>query len=149
MAARPKLRFGLWYAFRNPAEWQTTDQALYAEVIDQIAWAETIGYDDCWLTEHHFVDDAHAPSPLVQAAAIAVRTKKIRIGTAVLLLPLYHPVRVADQSTYPEPHQYATGVSTVLVAGTVVIDGGDHTGALPGRVLRRGADGAPPNGGAR
>jgi len=93
---RPKLRFGLWYAFRNPAEWQTSDQALYSEVLDQIAWAETIGYDDVWLTEHHFVDDAHAPSPLVQAAAIAVRTKKIRIGTAVLLLPLYHPVRVAE-----------------------------------------------------
>ena len=93
---RPKLRFGLWYAFRNPAQWQTTDQALYADVLDQITWAETIGYDDVWLTEHHFVDDAHAPSPLVQAAAIAARTRKIRIGTAVLLLPLYHPVRVAE-----------------------------------------------------
>jgi probable F420-dependent oxidoreductase len=97
-APRPKLRFGLWYAFRNPAEWPTTDQALYADVLDQIAWAETIGYDDVWLTEHHFVDDAHAPSPLVQAAAIAARTKKIRIGTAVLLLPLYHPVRVAEDA---------------------------------------------------
>src|ERR1043165_8147824 len=88
-APRPKLRFGLWYAFRNPAEWPTTDQALYADVLDQIAWAETIGYDDVWLTEHHFVDDDHAPSPLVQAAAAAVKTKTIRTGTAVLLLPLY------------------------------------------------------------
>jgi probable F420-dependent oxidoreductase len=93
---RRKLRFGLWYAFRNPAEWRTSYENLYAEVLEQIAWAETVGYDDVWLTEHHFVDDGHAPSPLVQAAAIAVRTKKIRIGTAVLLLPLYHPVRVAE-----------------------------------------------------
>ena len=93
---RPKLRFGLWYAFRNPAQWQTTYENLYAEVLDQIAWAETIGYDDVWLTEHHFTDDGHAPSPLLQAAAIAARTKTIRIGTAVLLLPLYHPVRVAE-----------------------------------------------------
>src|SRR5262245_36536851 len=93
---RRNLRFGLWYAFRNPAEWRTSYESLYAEVLEQLAWAETIGYDDVWLTEHHFVDDGHAPSPLVQAAAIAARTKKIRIGTAVLLLPLYNPVRVAE-----------------------------------------------------
>ena len=94
--SRPKLRFGLWYAFRNPPQWQTSYASLYADVVDQIAWAENIGFDDVWLTEHHFTDDGHAPSPLVQAAAIAMRTKKIRIGTAVLLLPLYHPVRVAE-----------------------------------------------------
>ena len=47
--------------------------------------------------------------------------------------------RIADRATYDEPHQYATGVSTVIVHGEVVIDGGDHTGALPGRVLRRQA----------
>ncbi|MET0151709.1 MAG: LLM class flavin-dependent oxidoreductase [Candidatus Binatia bacterium] len=93
---RRKLRFGLWYAFRNPSSWSTSFEELYGAVLDQIAWAETIGYDDVWLTEHHFVEDGHAPSPLVQAAAIAARTKKIRIGTAVLLLPLYHPVRVAE-----------------------------------------------------
>ena len=58
---------------------------------------------------------------------------------------VFDPARVADQSTYPEPHRYATGVSTVVVGGEVVIDGGDHTGALPGRVLRRGVDGTPPS----
>jgi N-acyl-D-aspartate/D-glutamate deacylase len=57
----------------------------------------------------------------------------------------FDPARIADQSTYPEPHRYATGVSTVIVNGDVVIDGGDHTGALPGRVLRRGVDGTPPS----
>jgi N-acyl-D-aspartate/D-glutamate deacylase len=57
---------------------------------------------------------------------------------------VFDPGRIADQSTYPEPHRYATGVSTVIVSGEVVIDGGDHTGALPGRVLRRGVDGTPP-----
>ena len=58
---------------------------------------------------------------------------------------VFDPARIADQSTYPEPHRYATGVSTVVVNGEVVIDGGDHTGALPGRVLRRGVDGQPPS----
>ena len=59
---------------------------------------------------------------------------------------IFDPARVADQSTYPEPHRYAIGVSTVMVNGDVVIDGGDHTGALPGLVLRRGVDGTSPQG---
>ena len=58
---------------------------------------------------------------------------------------VFDPARIADQSTYPDPHRYAVGVSTVIVNGDVVIDGGDHTGALPGRVLRRGVDGTPPS----
>ena len=49
------------------------------------------------------------------------------------------PARIADRSTYPDPHRYAVGVSTVVVNGQVVVDGGDHTGALPGRVIMRGA----------
>jgi N-acyl-D-aspartate/D-glutamate deacylase len=52
---------------------------------------------------------------------------------------VFDPARIADRSTYADPHCYAVGVSTVVVNGQVVIDGGDHTGALPGRVLRRGA----------
>jgi N-acyl-D-amino-acid deacylase len=50
---------------------------------------------------------------------------------------VFDPARIADRATYDDPHRYAIGVSTVLVGGEVVIDGGDHTGALPGRVLRR------------
>jgi N-acyl-D-aspartate/D-glutamate deacylase len=53
-------------------------------------------------------------------------------------LVVFDPARIADRSTYAEPHRYAEGVSSVVVNGDVVIDGGDHTGALPGRVLRRG-----------
>ena len=50
---------------------------------------------------------------------------------------VFDPARIADLATYDEPHQYSVGVSTVLVNGEVVLDGGDHTGTLPGRVLRR------------
>ena len=52
---------------------------------------------------------------------------------------VFDPARVADRGTYEEPHRYAAGVSTVIVNGQVVVDGGDHTGALPGRVIRRGS----------
>ena len=54
---------------------------------------------------------------------------------------IFNPDTVAEVATYDDPHQYATGISTVLVNGEVVIDGGEHTGALSGRVLRRGANG--------
>ncbi len=93
-----KLRFGLFTDFRNPLQWRRPFKDVYAEIIEQIAWAETIGYDDVWLSEHHFTDDGYGPSPIVQAAAIAVKTKKIRIGMSVLLLPLYHPVRLAEDA---------------------------------------------------
>jgi N-acyl-D-aspartate/D-glutamate deacylase len=52
-------------------------------------------------------------------------------------IAIFDPARIADRATYDEPHRYAVGVSTVVVNGDVVVDGGDHTGALPGRVLRR------------
>ena len=54
---------------------------------------------------------------------------------------VFNPGTVAEIATYDDPHQYAVGISTVLVNGEVVIDEGEHTGALPGRVLRRGANG--------
>lgn len=50
---------------------------------------------------------------------------------------VFDPARIAEVATYEKPHQYATGVSTVVVNGEVVIDGGEHTGALPGQVIRR------------
>ena len=48
---------------------------------------------------------------------------------------VFDPDRVVDRATFPEPHQYAEGVEYVLVNGTLVVDGGEHTGARPGRVL--------------
>jgi len=51
---------------------------------------------------------------------------------------VFDPRTVIDQATWKDPHRYPTGVSHVVVNGTVVIKNGDHTGALPGRVLRKG-----------
>jgi N-acyl-D-amino-acid deacylase len=56
-------------------------------------------------------------------------------------LCLFDAARIADQATYDDPHRYAAGIALVVVNGTVVIDGGEHTGALPGQVLRRSSRG--------
>jgi N-acyl-D-amino-acid deacylase len=54
---------------------------------------------------------------------------------------VFDPATVQDRATYQDPHQYPSGISTVIVNGVVVVDAGRHTGALLGRVLRRGPDG--------
>jgi alkanesulfonate monooxygenase SsuD/methylene tetrahydromethanopterin reductase-like flavin-dependent oxidoreductase (luciferase family) len=91
-----KPRFGLWYDFRKPIRWRLPFQEIYNEILDQIGWAENNGFDDVWLSEHHFIDDGYSPSLITIASAIAARTKRIRIGTSVLLLPLHHPLHLAE-----------------------------------------------------
>ena len=56
-------------------------------------------------------------------------------------ITIFDPQSIADRATYDNPHQYAAGISTVIVNGAVVIDAGEHTGELPGNVLRRGPNG--------
>src|SRR5258708_36750757 len=91
-----KVRFGLWYDFRNPSQWRQPSDRLYGEILDQIAWAENNGFDDVWLSEHHFIEDGYLPSILPVAAAIAARTTRIRIVSGVLLVPCHNPERLAE-----------------------------------------------------
>ncbi|MFQ6053718.1 MAG: amidohydrolase family protein, partial [Candidatus Bathyarchaeia archaeon] len=51
---------------------------------------------------------------------------------------VFDPARVRDEATFTDPHRFATGIPYVIVNGEIVVDGSEHTGALPGRALRRG-----------
>jgi probable F420-dependent oxidoreductase len=92
------MNFGLLISFRNSSKNELSYSELYRKHIDLAVEAEDLGYDTIWLTEHHFVDDGYSPSMLPLAAAIATRTRKIRIGTFVLLMPLHHPLHVAENA---------------------------------------------------
>jgi probable F420-dependent oxidoreductase len=92
------VRLGLWYDFRNPPQWRRPLGELYAETFEQIRWAEQLGFDDIWLSEHHFIDDDHASGVLPLLGAIAAQTSRVRLGTSVMLLPLHDPVRLAEDA---------------------------------------------------
>jgi alkanesulfonate monooxygenase SsuD/methylene tetrahydromethanopterin reductase-like flavin-dependent oxidoreductase (luciferase family) len=70
----------------------------YPEFLEEVQLGESLGFDSAWLEEHHGVKDHYWPSPLTALAGIATRTEKLLFGTDVLILPFYHPVRVAEDS---------------------------------------------------
>src|ERR1700687_123142 len=70
---------------------------VYREAIEQVRHAEEIGFDCVWFTEHHFATHGINSSVLSFAAYVAGITRRIRIGTAVVVAPLYHPVRLAEE----------------------------------------------------
>jgi len=71
-------------------------QASFEETLRECQQAEIAGFDSIWLGEHHN-NPVLYPAPLIGLAAIASRTRTIRLGTGVLLLPLYHPMMVAEE----------------------------------------------------
>ena len=70
---------------------------LYDAAIEMCAWAETRGAIVAVLSEHHAAQDGHLPSPLILASAIAARTERLAILLAAVILPLWDPVRLAEE----------------------------------------------------
>jgi alkanesulfonate monooxygenase SsuD/methylene tetrahydromethanopterin reductase-like flavin-dependent oxidoreductase (luciferase family) len=90
------MRFGLIVDFRtSPLETRGSAE-LYTDTVDHLVQAEQLGFGHALIGEHHFTDDHFMPSPLIAATAIAARTTTMRVATNVALLPLYHPVRLAE-----------------------------------------------------
>ena len=95
-----RLTFGLWHDFRQALPHQLPHAEYYEECIEEVRHAEALGYDAVWVSEHHFVDDGYIPSVLPMLAVLARETTRMTLGSAVVLLPLHHPLRLAEDAAF-------------------------------------------------
>src|SRR5437870_12878696 len=88
------MKFGLYSSIANPPRGENLERAI-DEVIAEAQLAEASGFDSCFFGEHHQDRDGFLPSPLIVATAVAAHTRRPRVATSVVVLPLHHPVPVA------------------------------------------------------
>jgi alkanesulfonate monooxygenase SsuD/methylene tetrahydromethanopterin reductase-like flavin-dependent oxidoreductase (luciferase family) len=82
----------------RPGNGRQPDPRFYAECLQEAVLVEQLGLEAVWGSEHHAVEDGHLSQQLPFLAAVAARTSRIKLGTGVLLLPLYRPRDVAEQA---------------------------------------------------
>jgi alkanesulfonate monooxygenase SsuD/methylene tetrahydromethanopterin reductase-like flavin-dependent oxidoreductase (luciferase family) len=95
------MKFGIFYEHQLPRPWHEGDEhKIYQQALDQVELADRIGIDHAWEVEHHFLEEySHSPAPEVFLAACSQRTKQIRLGHGIVLMPpgYNHPARVAER----------------------------------------------------
>jgi alkanesulfonate monooxygenase SsuD/methylene tetrahydromethanopterin reductase-like flavin-dependent oxidoreductase (luciferase family) len=93
------VKFGYLMGFRNPRELsKLSDADFYSAMFEQIVYLDQAGFETIWTTEHHFVEDGYLSSTMPMLAAMAARTKRVKVGSFVLLGPFYHPLRLAEDA---------------------------------------------------
>ena len=95
------MKFGIFYEHQLPRPWEDGDELrLYREALDQVELADQLGIDYAWEVEHHFLEEySHSPAPEVFLAACSQRTRRIRLGHGIVLMPpaYNHPARIAER----------------------------------------------------
>ena len=86
------MKFGVFNVMQQRNSDVSAKQVI-DETVDQAVVAEALGYDTCWFPEHHSSNYSLCPSPLLMVSHCAGRTSRIRLGTGVMVAPLYKPVR--------------------------------------------------------
>jgi alkanesulfonate monooxygenase SsuD/methylene tetrahydromethanopterin reductase-like flavin-dependent oxidoreductase (luciferase family) len=93
------MQFGIFYEHQLPRPWhEGAELRLYQEALDQVELADRLGIDYAWEVEHHFLEEySHSPAPEVFLGACSQRTKRIRLGHGIVLMPpkYNHPAKVA------------------------------------------------------
>lgn len=89
------MQFGTFMTMQSPDA--APAHEIYARAIDVAQMAEHIGLTKLWLAEHHFTNYAYTSRPLVLLSHIAAKTRRIRLGPAIVPIPLHHPLIVAEE----------------------------------------------------
>ncbi len=96
------MKFGIIYELQMQKPWEENEEFnTFHEALDQIELADQVGFDYAWEVEHHFLTEySHSSAPEILLAAASQRTKNIRLGHGVALLPypFNHPIRVAERA---------------------------------------------------
>jgi alkanesulfonate monooxygenase SsuD/methylene tetrahydromethanopterin reductase-like flavin-dependent oxidoreductase (luciferase family) len=92
------MKVGLYFDLRNPPGWPRDSAELYGFTLEMCEEVERLGGDSVWVTEHHLFEDGYLPQPLTFLAAVAARTRRVRLGTAVMLAPLRSAVQIAEEA---------------------------------------------------
>jgi alkanesulfonate monooxygenase SsuD/methylene tetrahydromethanopterin reductase-like flavin-dependent oxidoreductase (luciferase family) len=92
------MNVGIYFDLRNPRQWAVDPTRLYGFTLEMCEEADALGCHSIWFSEHHLFSDGYLSQPLTMAAAVAARTTRCRIGTAILIAPLHHPAEVAEQA---------------------------------------------------
>ena len=95
------MKFGVFYEHQLPRPWvEGSEQQLFQDALSQVELADRLGIDYAWEVEHHFLEEySHSSAPEVFLAAASQRTKRIRLGHGIVLMPpgYNHPARVAER----------------------------------------------------
>jgi alkanesulfonate monooxygenase SsuD/methylene tetrahydromethanopterin reductase-like flavin-dependent oxidoreductase (luciferase family) len=95
------MRFGLFYELQLPRPWtEGLEQKLFQDSLDQVELADRLGFDSVWAVEHHFLEEySHCSSPEIFLAACSQRSKNLRLGHGIMLMPpgFNQPARAAER----------------------------------------------------
>src|SRR5690349_2634149 len=94
------MHVGIATGFQHQSGDEVNDTKFLKEDLDMAIEAEDLGFESIWVTEHHFSNYSISPSPLQSLAYLAGRTKQVKLGTQVVVLPWNDPVRVAEQALW-------------------------------------------------
>lgn len=112
------MKFGLHYQL--PCYGAQSPVQRYRDTLEQSVHAEALGFESVWPVEQHFnADLSITPAPLLLLAALAERTSTLRLGIAIVLLPLSHPIRIAEE------------IATLDVLSNGRVEFGVGRGAIP------------------
>src|SRR5258707_3029014 len=91
------MRVGLFYQIQVPKPWtRSSESERIYEALEQIPYAEQLGFESVWFSEHHFRPVwSHNSAPDLTLAAVSQRTSTIRLGIGVVLAPIHHPLHIA------------------------------------------------------